>query len=368
MTFASGTECTPSIGPDWGSQLEQFRTQLELGQPVGLASGGVLYQATNAMLPNAVARFREEFSDEAPVLLLGHPAEVGDWLPALSSRGQRFCRKVWQKAGAVLFSHDGVGGLASRLPAVLRGWIASAGNLGLLLSSSMEMQELAQSCQVPLLVSAQVLQREDGTEASSPLPRYRWRDEQALDVAGQPLAAEERAALAGCQVLFICTGNTCRSPLAEVIFKQLLADRLGCTVEELAQKGWLVRSAGVAAGLGLPASEGALEAARALGLSLDHHQSQPVSLGLLSEADYVLVMTRGHWHALAGRILSSGTSLELLSPEGIDIMDPYGGTAEAYQACAAQLKECLRTRLEGFAEELPPPSPAPENAGAGTGE
>src|SRR5262249_10541732 len=61
------------------------------------------------------------------------------------------------------------------------------------------------------------------------------------------LAAEDVGRQTTCLVVFVCTGNTCRSPLAEGLFKRKLADRLGCAPEELPGRGFLVTSAGVAA-------------------------------------------------------------------------------------------------------------------------
>ncbi|HSR40579.1 MAG TPA: hypothetical protein VLL48_00365, partial [Longimicrobiales bacterium] len=67
------------------------------------------------------------------------------------------------------------------------------------------------------------------------------------------------------RVLFVCTGNTCRSPMAEVIARRMVAEREWTEVE--------VTSAGVSTLTGLPASEGALQAAGARGLDLTDHES-----------------------------------------------------------------------------------------------
>ncbi|MEO0248903.1 MAG: TRAP transporter large permease subunit, partial [candidate division WOR-3 bacterium] len=95
-------------------------------------------------------------------------------------------------------------------------------------------------------------------------------------------------------VLFVCTGNTCRSPLAEALCKQLLAQRMGCAVEELPRRGLVVLSAGLQALPGMPATPEAVAAAQALGASLEQHQSRPVTPELLSRADFVIGMTSSH--------------------------------------------------------------------------
>ena len=77
-------------------------------------------------------------------------------------------------------------------------------------------------------------------------------------------------------IIFVCTGNTCRSPLAEVLCKKLLADRLVCTPEELPRGGFCVLSAGLAAMIGCRAAPEAVEVARTLGADLSSHQQPAV--------------------------------------------------------------------------------------------
>src|SRR5436305_11463842 len=97
-----------------------------------------------------------------------------------------------------------------------------------------------------------------------------------------------------CRILFVCTGNTCRSPLAEALCKKRLAEQLGCRVEELAERGYVVASAGVSAYPGDEAAAAAVEIAAEFGACLDAHQSRPLDPELAASADHLLCMTRGH--------------------------------------------------------------------------
>jgi protein-tyrosine phosphatase len=159
-------------------------------------------------------------------------------------------------------------------------------------------------------------------------------------------ADEELRKLAARIVLFVCTGNTCRSPMAEGLAKKLLADRLGCGVDDLPGRGLWVLSAGVAAYGGGPATPESAEAAAELGADLGGHRSRPVNPQLLAAADDVIAMTAAHAQALADRYPGLGPAARLLSPDG-DLDDPIGGGLDVYRDCA----RAIRRHLERFIPE-----------------
>lgn len=148
-------------------------------------------------------------------------------------------------------------------------------------------------------------------------------------------------------VLFVCTGNTCRSPLAEVLCKRLLADRLNCQPHELEGRGFVVRSAGVMAYPGEAASEGAVIAAAELGAELGDHRSRPVNPELLLHATHVVVMTGGHSAALGVRFPNVGPPPVPLA-DGEDIPDPIGGELDDYRACARAIAGHLDRFITGW--------------------
>lgn len=134
-------------------------------------------------------------------------------------------------------------------------------------------------------------------------------------------------------VLFVCTGNTCRSPLAESLAKKLLSDRLSCTVEELPERGFWLLSAGVSAHGGGPASEESCAVATEFGADLSRHTSRPVNPQLLLAADDVIAMTRGHLYALTTRYPNTGPAARLLCGDE-DLDDPIGASLDVYRECA----------------------------------
>ena len=161
----------------------------------------------------------------------------------------------------------------------------------------------------------------------------------------EAISARRLERMARMRYLFVCTGNLCRSPMAEGLAARILADRLGCAPEELGRHGIDVESAGTAAMPGFDASPNAVEAMRERGIDIRNHRSRPITVDVLLAADYIWVMTRSHlesvlWLApeLAGRVA-------LVDPTGDAIADPIGGDLDMYRACAGYLEKAIAVRL-----------------------
>lgn len=142
-------------------------------------------------------------------------------------------------------------------------------------------------------------------------------------------------------VLFICTANRCRSPMAEALFKRILSEQDRASV-------WLIQSAGTWAEPGLPATVNAQAALAAQGIDLSLHRSQLLTADLLRSTAVILVMTCHHQEAIQAEFPEVAHKTFLLSQligQEFDIEDPYGSAAEEYRRCADDIEHILR---DGF--------------------
>ena len=147
------------------------------------------------------------------------------------------------------------------------------------------------------------------------------------------------------QIVLVCTGNTCRSPLAEALLRRKL--------EERGVDGVAVSSAGTGAWDGAPASEGAYLVALEHGLDLSSHRARLLTRELVAMADLVLTMARHHL-ARAEQLGASSTAHllgEYAGREGAsaEVRDPFGGDLEGYRETFADLDgmlDAIAARLE----------------------
>jgi protein-tyrosine-phosphatase len=140
------------------------------------------------------------------------------------------------------------------------------------------------------------------------------------------------------RLLFVCTGNICRSPMAEGLMKILLPPASGHHI--------IIRSAGTHAADGLPAESGAVRAAREHGADIGGHRSRALDGSLIASANLILVMERQQARFIQSTAPVASEALRLLGEfagsEGTpEIPDPYGGSFAVYRRCAQMIRGCL---------------------------
>ena len=139
-------------------------------------------------------------------------------------------------------------------------------------------------------------------------------------------------------ITFICTGNTCRSPMAEGIAREIV--RRDCP-----DSGITVSSAGLAAYNGAPASQHSIDVCREIGIDISAHRSQRLNPEIIQNTDLFAVMTLSHMYCM----LQWGIPADKIVVLG-NISDPYGGDEDEYRACRNQIYREVESLLRKVAE------------------
>ena len=141
------------------------------------------------------------------------------------------------------------------------------------------------------------------------------------------------------KILFVCTGNTCRSPMAEGFGRSMIAKKIDCSIDQLHKKGYHIGSAGVMAIDGYPASSEAVLACKSFSVDINNHRSRLLSEDMIKDADYILAMSPGHYRSIVSLVPNAAEKTELLAPEGVD--DPFGRAQNVYDSCARQINNAV---------------------------
>lgn len=319
-----------------------------------LASG--LHQASVAQL----SQLTQTGKLQAPAVILRSPAELSDYFPDAPQAIKRFASKVWP--GPINFDMDSCTDLSllGQLEGSIRRDIQQENlKVRIAIPSHPLIEQLSRLLPGPLVcfpvldakggLARQIedidpsfftLAVDDGVSTIATAPTQIDFDKSRGRVIREgALPAEYLKMLSRWTVLFVCTGNTCRSPMAQALMTR--------KIEEKFSKQFGTRdlpifamSAGVAAYGGDPASPGAQQAIKKYRSHLDKHQSCQLTLELVDQADLILTMGSRHKHVIISQWPAASGKVQMISPDGSEIADPFGGPIEIYARCAEQLDQC----------------------------
>lgn len=155
------------------------------------------------------------------------------------------------------------------------------------------------------------------------------------------------------RLLFVCSGNTCRSPMAEAVSNSEIAARLNVAPHALDELNLRSLSAGLSAQAGAEMTAEAQQALRTLGVTPHAHSARALTAELVAQAQSVFCMTSAHRSAVINMIPSATSKTLCLDPSG-DIEDPMGKGMDAYVSCARRVRELVRMRLDQLGLQAPP--------------
>ncbi|QEG23180.1 L-threonylcarbamoyladenylate synthase [Mariniblastus fucicola] len=340
---------------------------LSAGKLVALPTETVYGVAASALQPAAVERLRElkaRDGDKPFALAIRSSDECKDYVPDMSPLALRISRRVWPGPVTLVLPNNHRDSVVFQLDPAVQKAVNPGDTIGIRVSPDELLEQVLGLTAGPLVLTSANFAGEPPATDDTELEKLDGHVDlivkagkthfaapsTVVQVDGQSVkvlreGVVDRATidqLSGFIGVVVCTGNTCRSPMGEAIFRKLVAEKIGCEMEDLASHGITIVSAGIAAGPGAPPAMQSVTVMQDYGINISDHQSRPVTARLANYADLILTMTNGHRTAIVNQWPTLDSRVRTIREDGGDVSDPIGSPIPVYQACAEQIEACLR--------------------------
>ncbi|MCJ7729880.1 MAG: L-threonylcarbamoyladenylate synthase [Sedimentisphaerales bacterium] len=308
-------------------------------------------------------------TDKYYTLHIANPSDVSPYVPTIGLRAKKLIKNAWPGPLTIVFELDDgdiIQQKAKLQPDVFDNLYRDS-SIGIRCPDNpIASMLLAQAASAVVAPSANVSNQSPAVEAAQVMEQFAGRLEmvldggrckyansstvvrlgkKGLDILRQGVYSESQLLeMTQVTVLFVCTGNGCRSPMAEGLFKKYLAEKLRCPIDRLKEKGYIVTSAGTLGMVGFPASSEAVRACAAKDCDIGGHRSRALGRNLIEQSDCVFALAGVHRDAVVEISPEAANKCSLLA-EDADIPDPIGQSQAVYDNCAELIDKAVKKRI-----------------------
>lgn len=310
-------------------------------------------------------------SPEKPYTLhIGRKEDVAEYVPIIGLRARNLMEKLWPGPLTIVFElkPEQIEVQRKKLAKDVFEHLYRNNCVGIRLPDDAVAARLLQATNWPVVApSANIADQPPPTEAEQILANFKGKLDMVIDggasryqknstvvkigaydlkiLRAGVYTAEQVRQAAQVKFLFVCSGNTCRSPMAEGLARKYLAEKACCTIDRLEEKCYKIMSAGTMGIVGMAASVQAAVACEARGVDISCHKSSAISRELIEQSDVIFVMTRTHVKQVGGVCPQAADRCSLLA-EGVDIPDPIGQDRQVYDNVASVIEEAVKKRID----------------------
>jgi len=362
-----------TINPDkiGTAVIEQAAKVIDEGGLVGFPTETVYGIACRVQTDSLkkLSELKGRSPDKYYTLHVAAPAEVEKFVPSMSMRARKLVENAWPGPLTIVFElpDKDLKQLKKNLRKDVFDNLYKDNSIGIRCPDNPVASALLETTLNPVVApSANVAGKQPPVEANQALKHLDGKIDMLLDagpckykkpssvvkIGKQGLEILRQGALPKDQIeqlsqvhiLFVCTGNSCRSPMAEAMFKKYLAEKLDCEVDELPERGYKVSSAGTIGLTGMPATTEAIRACEAKGIDITNHRSTGLSTYLLEESDLVFAFAQMHQRAVCDLSSKAAQKCILLAGD-TDITDPIGQSQQVYDNCAELIDNAVKKSI-----------------------